>query len=190
MQEAFDKYFPVTTGSKDKPYLVLFDVLIGYGKSYVSRKLADIDGSIVICNNQVRYRLKDYDDQHAQEWHELQHKRIKELLAKGNSLIIDECLPINYQKKLDFYGGLGVPTIIVRLNCDQDVWAQRLKARRFDPPREYSVIDYDAAVELNSRYPAHVPDELVDFTIDTTNNVDEQVRELAEFIRQRMGEHK
>lgn len=92
MQEAFDKYFPVVMGDKESPYLVLFDALIGYGKSYVARRLADIDGSIIICNNQVRYRLNDYDDQHAQEWHELQHQRIKALLANGNSLIIDECL--------------------------------------------------------------------------------------------------
>ncbi len=99
MQETFDKYFPVVMGDKERPYLVLFDALIGYGKSYVARRLADIDGSIIICNNQVRYRLNDYDDQHAQEWHELQHQRIKALLANGNSLIIDECLPINYQKK-------------------------------------------------------------------------------------------
>lgn len=189
MQEIFDKYFPVVMGDKERPYLVLFDALIGYGKSYVARRLADIDGSIIICNNQVRYRLNDYDDQHAQEWHELQHQRIKALLANGNSLIIDECLPINYQKKLDFYGNLDVPIIVVRLNCDKDVWAQRLKVRRFDPPHEYSVIDYDAAIELNSRYPAHVPDELVDFTIDTTDNVDEQIDKLAKFIHQHICSH-
>ena len=102
IQETFNKYFPVVEGNKEKPYLVLFDALIGYGKSYVARRLANIDGSIIICNNQVRYRLGDYGDQHAQEWHELQHQRIKALLTNGNSLIIDECLPINYQKKLDF----------------------------------------------------------------------------------------
>ena len=187
IQETFNKYFPVVEGNKEKPYLVLFDALIGYGKSYVARRLANIDGSIIICNNQVRYRLGDYDDQHAQEWHELQHQRIKALLANDNSLIIDECLPINYQKKLDFYGSLGVPMIIVRLDCDKDVWAERLKKRRFNPPEEYSVINYDDAVELNSHHPAHIPDELVDFTIDTTDNVDEQIDKLANSIALRVN---
>ena len=187
IRKAFDEYFPVVVGNKEKPYIVLFDALIGYGKSYVSQKLASIDGSLIIDNNQVRYRLNDYHDQYASEWHELQHQRVKNLLDRGNSLIIDECLPINYQKKLDFYGSLGVPMIIVRLNCDAEVWKQRLKARRFNPPYEYSVINYNAAVELNSRYRAHIPDELVDFTLDTTNNVDEQVCELAEFIKQRIN---
>ena len=187
IQETFNKYFLVVEGNKEKPYLVLFDALIGYGKSYVARRLANIDGSIIICNNQVRYRLGDYDDQHAQEWHELQHQRIKALLANDNSLIIDECLPINYQKKLDFYRGLGYPVFIVRLDCDKDVWAERLKRRRFNPPEEYSVINYDDAVELNSRYPAHVPDKLVDFTIDTTDNVDEQIDKLANSIALRVN---
>ena len=187
IQETFNKYFPVVEGNKEKPYLVLFDALIGYGKSYVARRLANIDGSIIICNNQVRYRLGDYGDQHAQEWHELQHQRIKALLTNGNSLIIDECLPINYQKKLDFYGNLGVPMIIVRLDCDKNVWAERLKKRRFNPPEEYSVISYDDAVELNSRYSAHVPDKLVDFTIDTTDNVDEQTNKLVNSIALRVN---
>ena len=187
IQETFNKYFPVVEGNKEKPYLVLFDALIGYGKSYVARRLANIDGSIIICNNQVRYRLGDYGDQHAQEWHELQHQRIKALLTNGNSLIIDECLPINYQKKLDFYRGLGYPVFIVRLDCDKDVWAERLKKRRFNPPEEYSVINYDDAVKLNSRHPAHVPDELVDFTIDTTDSVDEQIDKLANSIALRVN---
>ena len=179
IQETFNKYFPVVEGNKEKPYLVLFDALIGYGKSYVARRLANIDGSIIICNNQVRYRLGDYGDQHAQEWHELQHQRIKALLTNGNSLIIDE--------KLDFYRGLGYPVFIVRLDCDKDVWAERLKKRRFNPPEEYSVINYDDAVKLNSRHPAHVPDELVDFTIDTTDSVDEQIDKLANSIALRVN---
>ena len=53
------------------------------------------------------------------------------------------------------------------------------RGRRFDPPRQYSVINYDDAIELNSRYSQHVPDELVDFTIDTTGDVDEQIAALA-----------
>lgn len=187
IQETFNKYFPVVEGNKEKPYLVLFDALIGYGKSYVARRLAELDGSVIVDNNQVRYRLNDYDDKLAEQWHELQNQRIKELLANGNSLIIDECLPINYQKKLDFYRGLGYPVFIVRLDCDKDVWAERLKRRRFNPPEEYSVINYDDAVELNSRYPAHVPDELVDFTIDTADNVDEQIDKLASSIALRVN---
>ena len=189
IRKVFNEHFPVVAGSKKKPYIVLIDALIGYGKSYVSQKLASIDGSLIIDNNQVRYYLDDYSDRYAKEWHELQHQRVESLLKSGNSLIVDECLPINYQKKLDFYGSLGVPMIIVRLNCDDEVWEQRLKARRFDPPHEYSVINYDVAVELNSRYPTHVPDELVDFTIDTTNNVDIQVRELVEFIKRQVNNY-
>ena len=164
IRETFNKYFPIVKGNKEKPYLVLFDALIGYGKSYVARRLAELDGSVIV-------------------------DRIKELLTNGNSLIIDECLPINYQKKLDFYRGLGYPVFIVRLDCDKDVWAERLKRRRFNPPEEYSVINYDDAVELNSRYPAHVPDKLVDFTIDTTDNVDEQIHKLAEFILRQAHRH-
>ena len=187
IQETFNKYFPVVEGNKEKPYLVLFDALIGYGKSYVARRLAELDGSVIVDNNQVRYRLNDYDDKLAEQWHELQNRRIKELLANGNSLIIDECLPINYQKKLDFYGNLGVPMIIVRLDCDKNVWAERLKKRLFNPPEEYSVISYDDAVELNSHYPTHISDELVDFTIDTTDNVDEQIDKLANSIALRVN---
>ena len=188
IQEIFNKYFPVVEGNNEKPYLVLFDALIGYGKSYVARRLAELDGSVIVDNNQVRYQLNDYDDKLAEQWHELQHQRIKALLANGNSLIIDECLPINYQKKLDFYGSLGVPMIIVRLDCAKDVWAERLKKRRFNPPEEYSVINYDDAVELNSHYHAHIPDELVDFTIDTTDNVDEQINKLVNFIALRVSQ--
>ena len=187
--EVFCNYFPVVKGHKETPYLVLFDALIGYGKSYVAHKLSQRDGSIIIDNNEVRYRLNDYDDRLADQWHELQHRRIKDLLANGNSLIIDECLPINYQKKLDFYGSLGVPMFIVRLDCNKDIWAERLQKRRFSPPAEYSVINYDDAVALNSRYPAHVSDELVNFTIDTTSDVDEQVDELAKFILQQTNSH-
>lgn len=189
IQETFNKYFPVVEGNNEKPYLVLFDALIGYGKSYVARRLAELDGSVIVDNNQVRYQLNDYDDKLAEQWYELQNRRIKELLANGNSLIIDECLPINYQKKLDSYKGLGYLVFIVRLDCDRDVWAERLKRRHFNPPEEYSVINYDDAVALNSRYPAHVPDGLVDFTIDTTDNVDEQIRKLAEFILRQAHKH-
>ena len=59
IRKVFNEYFPVAAGSKKKPYIVLFDALIGYGKSYVSQKLASIDGSLIIDNNQVRYYLDD-----------------------------------------------------------------------------------------------------------------------------------
>lgn len=177
----FAKYFLITKGSKRAPYIVLFDAMIGYGKSYVAKKLAELDGSIIISNNEVRYRLGDYADKYSDQWHELQKKRIKKLLTAGNSLIIDECLPINYQKKLDFYKGLGVPVYIIRLDCNKDVWAERVKTRKFNPPYEYSVIDYNDAVAINAQYPAHVPDELIDYAINTTNSydIDVQLKQLV-----------
>ena len=34
IRKVFDERFPIVAGNKKKPYLVLFDALIGYGKSY------------------------------------------------------------------------------------------------------------------------------------------------------------
>lgn len=52
---------------------------------------------------------------------------------------------------------------------------------------------YDTNIDIrkvfNEHFPAHVPDELVDFIIDTTDNVDEQIHKLVEFIHQYICDH-
>ena len=131
IEKTFQAKFPVTKGNKARPYLVLLDALIGYGKSYVAERLAKLDGSVVVDNNQVRYVLNDHHDEYKDIWKKLQQQRIKDLLANGNSVIVDECLPIKYQDKLDFYRSLGYPIYIVRLDCNKDVWTERMQGAPF-----------------------------------------------------------
>lgn len=176
----FNSHFKITQGHKTQPYLILFDAYIGYGKSYISHLISQLDKSIIIDNNEVRYVLNDYNDDKAEIWHDLQNERIKNLLAAGNSLIIDECLPINPQKKLDFIRSLGYPFYIIRLDISENVLKKRLHNRKLDPPKQYSVINYrDATAIRDNSHGQRLPDYLIDYAIDSDKNVEQQVNDFV-----------
>lgn len=183
VKKLFDEYFPVSNGDKTKPYLILFDAYIGYGKSYIAKRIAELDSSVVVCNNEVRCLFNDYGDDNDQLWRPLVEQRLKDLLAAGNSVIVDECLPINYERKLEKYRSLGYPIYVIRINIDEDTLRERLKARQFNPPEQYSVINYNDAMRIRANNGSkRLPDELINFTIDASKPVEPQVKNFVNEI--------
>lgn len=176
----FNSHFRVADGNKSQPYLILFDAYIGYGKSYISHLISKLDNSIIVDNNEVRYVLNDYSDEKAEIWRDLQRKRIQNLLKSGHSVIVDNCLTISTEKKLDFIRSLGYPFYIIRLDIDESTLKRRLNKRKLDPPEQYSVINYQDAVAVrDNNQNKRLPDYLIDYSIDSNKNVEQQVRAFA-----------
>lgn len=174
------------TGDKTaKPYIILFDAPIGYGKSYVAKMLSErLDGVLVLSNDKFRRAFCDYGDERRDIWQPLVEEYMRKVLAAGYGIIMDANAANNFAKKKEFYDSLGVPSYIVRLTCPEDVLDQRLKDRDYTSPNATSFINYDDAKMLNAKNMAnpanHIPDDQVFFTIDTSGDVEKQVNELVD----------
>lgn len=176
----FVKEFPIHKGKKEKPYIILLDGYTGMGKTTVSKELARQDGSMILNNDEVRAFLNDYKDTTNLK-DELQKYRLKRLLLNKNSCICDSCLCHNYQEKLEYYKKLGYPYYIIRLDCSEEVVKERLEKR---------VVNKDnASIAMFNNYlwmkenVKRVPLELIDFTINTEEDIKLQVKEFISKYR-------
>lgn len=176
----FVKEFPIHKGKKEKPYIILLDGYTGMGKTTVSKELAKQDNSIILNNDEVRAFLNDYKDTTNLK-DELQKYRLKRLLLNKNSCICDSCLCHNYQEKLEYYKKLGYPYYIIRLDCSEEVVKERLEKR---------VVNKDnASIAMFNNYlwmkenVKRVPLELIDFTINTEEDIKLQVKEFISKYR-------
>ena len=176
LQELLKK-FPITKGGKI-PYIILFDAYTGMGKSYVGNVIATKDGSIILNNDEVRNYLKDYNSKIVKEF---QRIRLKLLLENNNSCIMDSCFCHNWEEKLDFYKKLGYKYYIIRLECKEEIIKMRLKKRELDGIN-FSVATYQDYLWMKNNV-SHVPNELIDFTINTSGEIEEQVEKLLRQIR-------
>lgn len=176
----FVKEFPIHKGKKEKPYIILLDGYTGMGKTTVSKELAKQDNSIILNNDEVRAFLNDYKDTTNLK-DELQKYRLKRLLLNKNSCICDSCLCHNYEDKLEYYKSLGYPYYIIRLECSEEVVKERLEKR---------VVNKDnASIAMFNNYlwmkenVKRVPLELIDFTINTEEDIKLQVKEFISKYR-------
>ncbi len=176
----FVKEFPIHKGKKEKPYIILLDGYTGMGKTTVSKELAKQDNSIILNNDEVRAFLNDYKDTTNLK-DELQKYRLKRLLLNKNSCICDSCLCHNYEDKLEYYKKLGYPYYIIRLDCSEEVVKERLEKR---------VVNKDnASIAMFNNYlwmkenVKRVPLELIDFTINTEEDIKLQVKEFISKYR-------
>ncbi|HIT23861.1 MAG TPA: peptide deformylase [Candidatus Faecimonas intestinavium] len=176
----FVKEFPIHKGQKEKPYIILLDGYTGMGKTTVSKELAKQDNSIILNNDEVRAFLNDYKDTTNLK-DELQKYRLKRLLLNKNSCICDSCLCHNYEDKLEYYKSLGYPYYIIRLECSEEVVKERLEKR---------IVNKDnASIAMFNNYlwmkenVKRVPLELIDFTINTEEDIKLQVKEFISKYR-------
>lgn len=181
LQELLEK-FPIPKGKKQKPYIILFDAYTGVGKSYVGKLIASKDGSIILNNDEVRNYLKDYNSKKVNDF---QRMRLKMLLENNNSCIMDSCFCHNWEEKLDFYKKLGYKYYIVRLECEEDIIEMRLKKRKLDGIN-FSVATYQDYLWMKNNV-SLVPNELIDFTINTSKEVEEQVEKLLRKINSKIN---
>ena len=172
LRDKFINDFPVPTGNKKEPYIILFDAYTGQGKSYVSKKISEFDNSIILNNDEVRNWLNDYSDK-SNIKNELQRYRLELLLKNGNSCIMDSCFSHNWKDKKDYYDELGYKYYIIRLICDDEIVKKRLDNRADN----YSIANYDDYLWMKENV-SKVDDELIDYVINTENDVEMQIKEF------------
>ena len=176
----FVKEFPIHKGKKEKPYIILLDGYTGMGKTTVSKELAKQDNSIILNNDEVRAFLNDYKDTTNLK-DELQKYRLKRLLLNKNSCICDSCLCHNYQEKLEYYKKLGYPYYIIRLDCSEEVVKERLEKRVVNKDNA-SIATFNNYLWMKENV-KRVPLELIDFTINTEEDIKLQVKEFISKYR-------
>ena len=172
IKKKFIEDFPITRGNKKEPYIILFDAYTGMGKSTVAKVIAKNDNSIILNNDQVRDWLNDYEDSTNLK-NELQNYRLELLLKNNNSCICDSCFCHNWKEKIDYYNNLGYKYYIIRLECSDLVIKERLLNRVKDDTN-YSIANFDGYLWMKENVEL-VNDDLVDFTINTEANIEEQV---------------
>lgn len=164
--------FSIPKGTKNKPYIILFDAYTGMGKSTVSKKIAEKDKSVILNNDEVRDWLNDYDDSTDLK-DELQKYRLELLLQNNNSCIYDSCFCHNWKEKIKYYDNLGYSYYIIRLECNEDVIKERLAVRIKDD-NNYSIADFNGYLWMKENVEC-VDDGLIDFTIYTDRDIEEQI---------------
>lgn len=172
IREKFIESFPIVKGNKKEPYIILFDAYTGMGKSTVAKIIAKNDNSVILNNDQVRDWLNDYSDSTNLK-NELQNYRLDLLLKNNNSCICDSCFCHNWKEKIKYYDKLGYKYYIIRLECSESVIKERLSIRVKDD-NNYSIADFDGYLWMKENVPL-VDDKLIDFTINTEKNIEEQV---------------
>ena len=174
IKEKFINDFPIFSGNKNIPYIVLFDAYTGEGKSYVAKIISKLDGSIILNNDEVRNWLNDYNDT-SNIKNELQRYRLELLLKNGNSCIMDSCFCHNWKDKKKYYDKLGYKYYIIRLICDDKIVKERLDNRNDN----YSIADYNDYLWMKENV-SKVDEKFIDFEINTANDVEKQVKEFLE----------
>ncbi len=92
---------------------------------------------------------------------------------------MDICFCHNWKEKKKYYDSLGYKYYIIRLVCSEEVVKERLSKRAKDD-NNYSEAGFKDYLWMKENVP-HVDDNLIDFTIDTEKDVEEQV---IKFINQ------
>ncbi len=179
LKEKFIKDFPIPQGDKENPYIILFDAYTGQGKSYVSKIISKFDNSIILNNDEVRDWLSDYYDKRNLR-KELQMYRLELLLKNHNSCIMDSCFCHKWKEKKKKYDELGYKYYIIRIECSEDVVKKRLETRVKNNDN-YSIANYEDYLWMKENVP-HVDDSLIDYTINTEENVEEQVKNFLNTI--------
>lgn len=175
----FLKEFPIIKGKKEKPYIILLDAYCGMGKTTVAKEIKKQEGSVILNNDEVRRFLNDYQD-NTNLKDNLQKYRLEKLLENKNSCICDSCLCHNYEDKLEYYQSLGYPYYIIRLECNEEKVKERLSKRVVDENNASSAT-YNHYLWMKENI-KRVPLELIDFTINTEENIELQVKEFLNKI--------
>ena len=175
----FIKQFPIPKRNSNNPYIILFDAYTGMGKSTVSRLISKYNNAIILNNDEVRNFLNDYNNQSNLK-DKLQKYRLEKLLQNNNNCIYDSCFCHNYETKLEYFKQLGYKIFIIRLECPDKIVEERLKKRKQDNIN-FSIADYNDYLWMKKKV-KRVPLNLIDFTIDTSKNLENQVKNLIKFI--------
>lgn len=180
IKEKFIEDFPILKGNKNKPYIILFDAYTGMGKSTVAREISKYDDSIILNNDEVRNWLKDYNDTTTLK-DELQKYRLELLLKNNNSCIHDSCFCHNWKEKIKYFKQLGYKYYIIRLICSDETIKQRLQKRTLDGVN-YSVANYEGYLWMKENV-AQVDDNLIDYIINTEQDISSQVKDFLDSIK-------
>lgn len=181
IKEKFLEKFPVSKGNKSNPYIILFDAFTGMGKSTVASIISKIDNSVILNNDEVRDWLNDYQDQSNLK-EELQHLRLELLLKNNNSCIYDSCFSHKWKEKKKYFDSLGYKYFIIRIECNENLIKERL-SKRVKDKNNYSIATYNDYLWMKENV-SRVDDELIDFTINTENGVEEQIITIVEKIKE------
>lgn len=175
----FLKHFPIPNGNSKNPYIILFDAYSGMGKSTVSLKIAEYIDVVILNNDEVRRFIDDIHDTTDLK-NKLQAMRLNLLFQNHNNCIWDGSFSHNYEDKLKLLKSIGFRFFVIRLKCDEEVIKKRVDARVLDGVN-FSLAPFETYLWMKKTIPL-VPDELVDFTIYTDQELEPQVLEFIKYI--------
>lgn len=177
--ESFFNKFPIPKGCAKEPYVIVFDAYSGMGKSTVSRELTKYIDAVILNNDEVRCFLNDLNDTTDLK-NRLQRMRLESLLKNHNNCILDNCFSHQYERKLQILKDLKCRYFTVRLECDEAIIKERMDKRTIDGIN-FSGADYQHHLRMIKTI-KRVPDELIDYTIYTDQELDEQIKALVNYI--------
>lgn len=175
IKDIFIEDFPIFSGTKKEPYIILFDAYTGQVKSYISKIISKYDHSIILNNDEIRNWLDDYSDK-SDTKRKLQRYRLELLLKNGNSCIMDSCFCHKWKEKKEYYDNLGYRYYVIKLECSEETIKKRIQ-ERINSGKDFSRGNYDNYLWMKNNV-SRVDDELIDYVINTENNVEPQVKEF------------
>lgn len=175
IKKEFIKDFPVSKGSKKRPYVILFDAYTGMGKSTVAKAISKKDNSVILNNDEVKVWLNDHNITNIDK-KELQNYRLELLLKNNNSCIFDSCFCHNWKEKIKYFDNLGFKYYILRLVCNEEIVEERLNIRS-NLKNDYSKGTYKDYLWMKENVEL-VDDKLISYVINTEKDIEKQVNEF------------
>lgn len=162
-------------------YGITFIGLPGVGKSTVANKLSKKLGLYVTANDKIRRLLErlgyDVDGEHRTLVESLANDRTKYMLRNGISMIIDANMNGFYEMAINNFKEFNAKLFFIKLECSEEVILDRIEKRLINrESNNYSKADKEVYFKNKERFKLKpFPDELVFATINTENDIDNQI---------------
>lgn len=171
--------------------LIILHGLPGVGKSTLAQKLSEMTGALVLGTNHIRRNILGCNAYHCANVPLMPFSKDEILLSyrimlycaelmlsQGKNIILDATFQkVQYvEMAKEVAKKAGVPVFVVKVVCDEDECKtrmdERVRLRKSD-----SIVDYQHHMEVKEKIFEEYPS--VDFTIDTSKDLEPQFSNLA-----------
>lgn len=157
--------------------VVLVMGLPGSGKSYFARKLAEALQAEYISSDQLRRKLfpvRHYTEREKMTVYEEMQQRVKEAVARGNSLVVDATFYLHRLRE-QFLAAAGGHAVMIEVTAPEHMVKERLQQ-----PRTDSEADYDVYLAIRSVWE---PVQQPHLTLESRNdNLDDMLKRTMNYL--------
>ena len=169
-------------------YGISFIGLPGVGKSTVADKLSKKLGLYVTANDKIRRFLEelgyDIDGEYRTLVESLANDRTRYMLKNGISMIIDANMNGFYEMAINNFNEYDAMLFFIKLECSEDVILDRIDKRIVNSEKNnYSRAGREVYFANKEKFKLKsFPEELVFATINTEDDIDNQVDKVVNKI--------